>query len=320
MFESLLTAALYELERGHPAMLVTIARATGSTPRKEGAMLLAGAQGLLSGTIGGGALEHHCLSLAAAQPACGRLLRFELDNAQAGGLGMVCGGTTEVLFTPLTDPAPLHAALDALQHRTPVWLCLPLDGASPIVTQDDALPARPALLPTDCPDTLCLPLVDPGRVFVIGGGHVAQELCMLLHRLEFQHVVVDDREAFCSPARFPHAAHTLVTPLDRLADVLTGALCPTAADAFCIMTRGHACDTDAARFALTTPASYIGLMGSRRKRETLLTALTQGDVPFSRDTVQQRITSPIGLDIGAQTPCEIAVSIAAQLIAWRAAK
>lgn len=317
MFEQLLTTALHEIEAGRPVLLVTITRATGSTPRKEGAMLLAGAQGLLCGTIGGGILEHHCLSLAAAQPTLGHLEHFELDNRKAGSLGMVCGGAAEVLFTPLTDATPLRTVLTALQNRMPVWLCLPLDGCAPYVAQDGALPERPTILPLHGKDVLCVPLTDAGRVFVIGGGHVSHELCALLHRLDFRHIVIDDRREFCSPARFPYAEHTLTVPLTELAHALTGALCPTEIDAFCIMTRGHEGDADAVRYALSTPASYIGLMGSRRKRETLFHTLTQEG--FS-DAAQQRIVTPIGLEIGAQTPTEIAVSIAAQLIEWRAAR
>lgn len=277
-------------------------------------MLLAGTQGLLCGTIGGGLLEHRCLELAAAQTACGRLMRFELDNRKAGSLGMICGGSTEVLFTPLTDPAPLREALSALQHRTPVWLRLPLDGTTPYIAQDDTLPARPTVLSRNGKDVLCVPLTDAGRVFVIGGGHVSHELCALLHRLGFRHIVIDDRPEFCSPTRFPHAEHTLSVPLSELAGTLIGTLRPTEADAFCIMTRGHEGDADAVRYALSTPASYIGLMGSRRKRETLFCTLAQEG--FSSEA-QQRIITPIGLEIGAQTPAEIAVSIAAQLIAWR---
>lgn len=314
MFEQLLTTALHEMEEGRSVLLVSVARATGSTPRKEGALLLAGAQGLLCGTIGGGLLEHHCLELAAAQPTCGRRMHFELDNRKAGSLGMICGGSTEVLFTPLTDAAPLREALGALRNKTQVWLCLPLDGTAPYTAQDGTLPARPTVLSLCGKDALCIRLTDAGRVFVIGGGHVSHELCALLHQLNFRHIVIDDRPTFCSPARFPHAEQTLTIPLTEFTMALTGTLRPTEADAFCIMTRGHEGDADAVRYALSTPASYIGLMGSRRKRETLFNTLTQEG--FSSEA-QQRIITPIGLAIGAQTPAEIAVSIAAQLIAWR---
>lgn len=317
MFEQLLTTALHEIEASRPVLLVSVARATGSTPRKEGAMMLAGTQRLLCGTIGGGLLEHRCLSLAAVQPAHGHLEHFELDNRKAGSLGMVCGGSTEVLFTPLTDFAPLRAALTALQNSSPAWLCLPLDGSAPHIAQDSTLPPRPTVLSLHGKDSLCVPLTDAGRVFVIGGGHVSHELCALLHRLDFRHIVIDDRVDFCSPTRFPHAEHTLTVPLNELAETLNGTLYPTEADAFCIMTRGHEGDADAVRYALSTSASYIGLMGSRRKRETLFYTLTQEG--FS-DAAQRRIVTPIGLEIGAQTPAEIAVSIAAQLIKWRAAR
>lgn len=82
------------------------------------------------------------------------------------------------------------------------------------------------------------------------------------------------------------------------------------------MTRGHEGDAQALRFALGSPASYIGVMGSRKKRETVFSRLEAEG--FSE--VRKRVTTPIGLDIGAQTPAEIAVSVAAQLIAWRAGR
>lgn len=99
-----------------------------------------------------------------------------------------------------------------------------------------------------------------------------------------------------------------------LSEALTKTLAPRETDAFCIMTRGHSGDEAALRFALSTKASYIGLMGSRKKREAIFSRLEQDGFP----DVRSRIITPIGLDIRAQTPAEIAVSVAAQLIAWRA--
>ena len=316
MIEQLLQTALDEIQANHPVMLVSVVRSTGSTPRAAGALMLAGANGLLCGTVGGGLLEHRCLEIAAAQPTVPHRETFVLDNRQAGSLGMVCGGTSEMLFTPLDDPAPLEAALDALHAHVPAWLCLPLNGAVPLVSQNDTLPARPAVATLQGQEVLAVRLADAGRIFVLGGGHVSLELAALLHRLDFRHIVIDDRPAFCSPDRFPYAEHTLVAPFPALGDVLTDSLSPTAADAFCIMTRGHEGDTDAVRFALGTPASYIGVMGSRRKREAMFARLAEDGFTDAR----RRIVTPIGLDIGAQTPAEIAVSVAAQLITWRAAR
>ena len=108
MIERLLQTALCEIQAGRPAMLVSIVRSTGSTPRKAGALMLVGENGLLCGTIGGGLLEHRCLAIASSALTVPRCEAFVLDNRQAGSLGMVCGGTAEVLFTPLTDAAPLQ--------------------------------------------------------------------------------------------------------------------------------------------------------------------------------------------------------------------
>ena len=310
MLETLLQAAL---DAPAPVLLISIVRASGSTPRKTGALMLAGTDGLLAGTIGGGLLEHRCLERAAQHPDAPHRETFVLDNRQAGAFGMVCGGTAEVLFTPLRDRALLARALAAARADAPLRLCLPLDGGAPLLAPAEGLSDRPAVQTVRGRDALVLPLREGGRVYLIGGGHVSLALSTLLHQLGTRHLVADDREAFCSPARFPHAAHTIVTPLSALADAFTDALAPTASDAICIMTRGHAGDTDAVRYALTTPAGYIGVMGSRRKREGMLAQLEQEGFADARE----RIISPIGLSIGAQTPAEIAVSIAAQLIAWR---
>lgn len=316
MLQALLQTALETLQAGRPAMLVAVVRATGSTPRETGALMLAGPDGLLAGTVGGGLLEHRCLEIAAAQPHVPHRETFVLDNRQAGSLGMVCGGASEMLFTPLSDPAPLKQALAALRGHADAWLCLPLDGSAPFAARDCALPARPAVVTHAGRAVLAVRLADAGRVFLLGGGHVSCALADLLYRLDFRTLVLDDRPAFCSPARFPHAERTLTVSFTALGETLTGALAPTADDAFCIMTRGHDGDAAAVRFALGTPASYIGLMGSRRKRETLFQQLAREGVPDAR----RRIVTPVGLAIGAQTPYEIAVSVAAQLITWRAGR
>ena len=316
MIEQLLTAALETLHSGRTPVLISIVRSSGSTPRKIGACMLADHNGLLCGTIGGGLLEHRCLQLAATAPAVPRCEQFVLDNRQAGSLGMVCGGTADVLFTPLTDPLPLRQLLQLHHSGTDACLALPLHGGAPFCRQDAVLPGRTVLASLCGQECLLLPLRQSERVYLFGGGHVSCALAELLHRLDFRCLVVDDRTAFCSPDRFPHAEHTVITSYEQLDQVLTGPLAPTDSDALCIMTRGHEGDTHAIRFALRTPASYIGLMGSRRKRDALFARLKEEGFPQA----SSRIITPIGLAIGAETPEEIAVSIAAQLIAWRASE
>ena len=146
---------------------------------------------------------------------------------------------------------------------------------------------------------------------VFGGGHVAQALVPVLAAAEFRCVVLEDRPEFADKAHFPAAAQVRLYPAGAPDAPLTGQ------DFVCIMTHGHHADLECEAFALRSPARYIGVMGSRRKTESVnarLRAMGFGEADF------RRVHTPIGLAIGAQTPGEIAVSIAAELIAVRAGK
>ncbi len=307
--KELLKAALGELEADRTPVLVSIAASQGSTPRTTGAAMVVGEAGRLAGTIGGGELEYACTNLALSpeQP----LMEFSLDNTQAAELGMVCGGSAQVLFTKLTDAALLGDALALAEGLAPGWLVLPLDGSAPTL-QTEGLPPDAAVVVGN----LSLPLASPGRVYLMGGGHVSQALAGVLDLLGWPYIVVDDREEFASKVRFPGAKRAMAADFARLDTVLTGHLAPQARDCICIMTRGHLADTDALRFSLRTPAGYIGLMGSQKKRERVFAQL---DAEGFRDA-PSRISTPIGLAIGGQTPAEIAISIAAQLVQHRNCK
>lgn len=150
-----------------------------------------------------------------------------------------------------------------------------------------------------------------GRVLLFGAGHVARALAALLPALEFEYWVVDDRPEFAVKDAFPGAAGVLCEEMAAAVNRLE----PTEEDLIVIMTRGHEHDYEVLREALATPAGYIGLMGSRRK-----IAMTRQKLEEEGFGPEQfaRVSTPIGLSIGAETPAEIAVSVAAQLIAWRA--
>ncbi len=311
--EQILRSAIQELEQGRPAVLAVIAGSQGSTPRRTGAAMLVGRSGVLAGTIGGGELEYWCTQAAFQRE--NDLLEFSLDNQQAAGLGMVCGGSVQVLFVPLEDRMLLQRALTLTQNLEPGWLLLPLAGGAPEL-KTEGLPVYAQRVNRVGEEMLSLPLSDPGRIFIMGAGHVALELSKLLDVLGYPYVVADDREEFASSSRYPGVRKVLVGEFDQLDTLLTGHLAPGPMDCICIMTRGHLKDMDALRFALRTPAGYIGLMGSRRKRERIFDQLTKEgftDAP-------ERIITPIGIPLGGQTPAEVAVSIAAQLVHCRSQK
>lgn len=149
-------------------------------------------------------------------------------------------------------------------------------------------------------------------VYIFGGGHVAQALVPVLSSLEFRCVVLDDREDYCDPALFPGVSETVRMDLS---DVTAG-LSITEDDYICIMTRGHKDDMEVEYQTLRTKAKYIGVIGSAKKTAGVNQKLMERGVTAEEI---RRITTPIGFRLkGAQTPAEIAVCIAAQLIEVRA--
>lgn len=165
------------------------------------------------------------------------------------------------------------------------------------------------------------PFLPAPATYIFGAGHVSVETAALAARTGFRVVVVDDRPEFAAPARFPLARTVVLPSLQEMAVADFFATNPPGADdAVIIITRGHAFDRDvlAATLGLSSgQPGYIGMIGSRTKRESTYATLRARGVPA---VALAAVHSPIGLDIGAQTPEEIAVSIAAELIAWRRGK
>ena len=151
-----------------------------------------------------------------------------------------------------------------------------------------------------------------GTVYVFGGGHVSQKLVPILASVDFRCVVLDDRPEFIDPALFPDAVETILCDFNHLDQSIS----VTDADYCCVMTRGHAYDTIVQAQLLATPACYIGVIGSRAKKAAVFRKLVE-----EYDVTEQeleRITSPVGLEIKAETPAEIAISITGQMIEVRA--
>ncbi len=154
------------------------------------------------------------------------------------------------------------------------------------------------------------PLEPAPRLYIIGAGHVGWHLARIAAEIDFRVHVVDDREKFASRERFPTAEDVVVEPL---AEWLHRADIPSAAYVV-IVTRGHQGDLEAMRALAVRDLRYLGLIGSRAKVARIRSALVEEGMPTE---CLDRVHSPIGLDIGAVTPAEIAVSILAELIAVR---
>jgi len=159
-------------------------------------------------------------------------------------------------------------------------------------------------------DIFVEPILAIPTAYIFGGGHVSLAVARVASLVGFDVVVSDDRPAFANPDRFPEAVETHAGPWEEIFPRLR----INVLSYLVLVTRGHKADLDCLRWALTTPARYIGMIGSKRKFIEISKVLDGEGVPAEK---LERVHSPIGLDIGALTPEEIAVAIVAEMIAVR---
>jgi xanthine dehydrogenase accessory factor len=334
------------LKKGDPFALAAIIRHKGSTPRTSGSRMIVLPDRTILGTIGGGLVEAQvmdtCLDLI-PEKTC-RIRSFTLNQELKDGLDMVCGGNLTVLMETLVPEPGLIAVYQALVDQEQAGkkgvLVSKISGTSQgeftiqkSLVLPDATVTGSCIVPEPLLDEICdnrfsgsfpiiysagleefiiQPLVPADTIFIFGAGHVGLQLAQMAHLTGFSTVVIDDREEFANPKRFPHARSVrVVTDFARAFEGLT-----IDGHAYIvILTRGHLHDQTVLEEALRTHPAYIGMIGSRTKRDKIYANLREkGISPDALDAVY----SPVGLSIGAQTPAEISVSILAEIIQIRA--
>lgn len=313
----LLREALRRLHAGQPVALAVTLESLGSTPVPTGARMALFGDGTLLGSVGGGPAEAEVQRLAPtlAPGTCARL-RFRLDARSAAEAGMVCGGTQQMLVERLDDAgaATLARALERLEDARPCLLVTAWAGEGGPVAhrlEEAAVASAAELVETGLRAEFREPLRPPERLYIFGAGHVGRATAHLAASVGFCVVLVDDRPDFADPALHPGAAVVLAEdPARACARLPIGCQ-----DFVLIVTRGHAQDREVLSCALRTQARFVGMIGSRRKRDAVLAAL--GGEGFSAAELE-RVHCPVGLAIAAKTAAEIAVSIVAQLISVRA--
>ena len=352
--KELLKTLCAELEQGSPVALARVVAHKGSAPRGTGSRLLAGGQGLLAGTVGGGLAEAKTLEACQQALAEGtaRILDFSLTGVLAAKSDMICGGTLRVLvepFFPDTAPLGLFKALLAALHQEGATLITCLGNSVP---QGDATFKATAVLPEHVGHTVLFPAAKPMGA-PLPQEAVAQLMAVVAPQQEAALCCVQGVEYFVDhfppPLRMIIAggghvsrptAHIAalagfeVTVLDDRAEFAEASRFPEATAvhtapefAHCfvglpitprtyivIVTRGHMHDAAALAQALRTKAGYIGMIGSKRKKAEVYAGMRA--MGFT-DQDLDRVRCPIGLAIGAETPEEIAVSIVGECIAHR---
>ncbi len=332
--KKLIDIMLKRIEQGEGSVLVTIVQNAGSAPRTTGAAMLVGQEGYIAGTIGGGMLEYKATEQAQEdlREQKSTLRQYRLTKEEVAGLGMVCGGDVDVLFKVILPTEKnlqvVRQVQNCLNHYEKGWLVLSLEGESfGFVNENEATWGffEDEIPTIDKQDERCSYLTknrngkefyinnleNTSKVYIFGGGHLAQELVPLISHLGFRCIVTDDREEFSNKRLFPQAEEVHTREFDKL----DGKYDIHEQDYIIAMTRGHMGDLEVQKFAMRTPAYYIGVVGSRSKIAAVNAKLREDG--FSEEDIS-RIVTPIGIKIHSETPAEIAVSIAAQLIEKRA--
>ena len=330
------------LSRKQPLVMALIMSQEGSTPRTTGTRMMIGTDGYVVGTIGGGRIEASVMETARemlCKPGA-VTISFDLTSEIADAMDMVCGGKLEILIDSIapneTNRLFFSSLLQMLDQRQKGLMVTELlesgvlqvrrailreDGVV-IGTPDfkieiDSIPKKlraPILIQSGDRKFFIEPVMAPGTVYLFGAGHVSLQTAILAKRVGFEVVVLDDRMEFANTTRFSDADDVRVPASFELA--FEGL--EIHADSYLvILTRGHLHDKTVLQQALKTPAGYIGMIGSRKKRDAIYQAL-ENEGFTAKDF--QKVHCPIGLSIGAQTPEEIAVSIVAELIHARSVK
>jgi xanthine dehydrogenase accessory factor len=331
---------------GRDTVLATIVAEVGSSPRSAGSHMLVGAEGRISGTIGGGTLEYKAIEYAQLLLERGQSRRktYRLHKNDEEELGMICGGDVEVYFQFIPGGDEKTAAfmdkcIKAMEKDEDLWLFTdlgsagevrmslygadyPLEGMDLSPEEIRAL-ARNRGTMLDYSEAVhavtgdrrifAEPINFAGTVYIFGGGHCAQALQPVLSTVGFRCVVFDNRAEFVTRELFPTADGLFVGDYENIGEHIR----PGKRDFIVIMT--HAWDIAVLRQVFTPggdfPCAYIGVICSRGKAAQVKQALKADGVS---EEVIGRMNAPIGLPIKSETPEEIAISIAAEMIRRRA--
>lgn len=306
--------ALEWIRAGRRVALATVVETWGSAPRRVGAQMVVADDGAMEGSVSGGCVEGAVVLEAqeALEDAECKLLEYGVSDGDAFAVGLACGGTIRVLVEPVGPGGMPQQMLEELvayrAARRAVAYEVSLDGENRRLTTDghDVRFAKDRSGVEPDEQTFVALHNPPLRLIVVGAVHIAQALVPMAGIAGFDAVVIDPREAFGSDARFPSARVLNDWPDAALTEVGLDSR-----TALVLLTHDPKLDDPALRLALKSPAFYIGALGSTRTHAARVQRMEEAG--FDRATIA-RIHGPVGLDIGAASPAEIAVSILAQMI------
>jgi len=286
--------------RGEPLALATVVSTWGSAPRPRGSHMLVHADGRFEGSVSGGCVENDILQ-AAAEVIAGapfQLRRYGVADASAWEVGLPCGGEIAVMVQPVSaagfDPELFDRIAEARD-----------EGRALTVTTDLAT-GHADLRPDETGEVFLNRYDPPRRLLIVGAVQIAQSLAALARTLGIEVAVIDPRARFLTAERFPG-----VTLDDRWPDEAVAAYRPGLSTAVVTLSHDTKIDDPALIAALGSQAAYVGALGSRRSHAARRERLAGAGLSAAQI---DRVDGPVGLDIGAIGPSEIALSIAAAMV------
>ena len=339
-------AAINEIKNNRKFVISTVTRTQGSTPQKPGAKLLVRQDGSGVGTLGGGCVEGDiwfASSEKIKREESAEVRPYELNEDLAAKDGLVCGGTMHFMIDPIENKLEFEFFLDEINKAyngdKPVALVQVLEskkdeeiGKKILIREDGSksgdliseiideklIKESRELLALGKNKTLKIEdklfyleaFTTPPKLLIAGGGHVSKAIANLAKPLGFELNIFDDRDEFANKERFPEANDVKVASYGEGFDQFN-----INANTFIIIaTRGHRQDDTSTKAALSTNASYVGLLGSKRKTILIIEKLLSEGID---EESFKKLKAPVGLNIGARTPEEIAISIISEILSFR---
>ncbi|MFP7570759.1 XdhC family protein [Marivita sp. S2033] len=310
--ESCPETALAWHRKGTGAVLATVIETWGSAPRRVGSQLAISGDGEIEGSVSGGCVEGAVIveALEALEEGASRVLEFGVSDDDAFAVGLACGGTIRVLVEPVGAVFPLdllERLVELRAARRPVAYVVDLESGQRSLSQDGHDAAFRMDRSGFEPESTTFVAIHnpPLRLIVVGAVHIAQGLLPMARIAGYDPVLIDPRDAFGTETRFPGE-----TILHDWPDEAVSKLGLDTRTALVLLTHDPKLDDPALEQALRSTCFYIGALGSTRTHAKRVARLR--DAGFT-DAEIGRIHGPIGLDIGAASPAEIAVSILAEM-------
>jgi len=311
MLDEALAALRAWRSQGAHAALATVVRVEGSAPRGIGAKLAVSADGAMAGSVSGGCVEGNVVEHALAVLRSGMpiLRRYGISDEQGLEVGLMCGGTIEVLIEPVRGPTAslveLFTALIAAERPAAREIAV----AEPDLGTRGVLDGSAALDATDHDAVVFDRVLPAPRVWIVGAGHVAEHVAAFAERAGFTPLLVDPRRLFAEQPRLEGLEVVADWPDRAFAE---RGLRPD--DSVVVLSHDPKIDEPALVAALRADVAYVGAIGSRRAQADRRTRL--GAAGMSPDELG-RLHAPIGLDLGGPDPAEIGLAIVAELVATR---